>query len=202
MRRKLQKKVKLDLEALPAYMSAMEAIAEDAIEIHPGTPNIYYETNCIKGEETAPIMERAPYVAEIDAYSSRQPHLHIEPDCGLAYIDDEGRLTVHSKSIGIHLHSAMITAGIGIEPEKSVLCRIRQAEPSAINSALQWKRCSVFACLALDGRPCSLVYDQYQNITYTGKRSPAFMHIKMAADENGKLLAMEGDNYIDHGPYS
>ena len=33
------KKVKLDLEPLPAYMSAMEAIAEDAIEIHPGTPN-------------------------------------------------------------------------------------------------------------------------------------------------------------------
>ena len=41
------KTVKLDLESLPAYMSAMEAIADDAIEIHPGTPNIYYETNCI-----------------------------------------------------------------------------------------------------------------------------------------------------------
>lgn len=41
------KTVKLDLEPLPAYMSAMEAIADDAIEIHPGTPNIYYETNCI-----------------------------------------------------------------------------------------------------------------------------------------------------------
>lgn len=57
------------------------------------------------------------------------------------------------------------------------------------------------ACLAT-GRPVSLNYTQYQNITYTGKRSPAFMKIKLGADENGKILALEGENYIDHGPYS
>lgn len=42
----------------------------------------------------------------------------------------------------------------------------------------------------------------YQQITYTGKRSPGFMNIRLAADEKGKLLALGGDNYIDHGPYS
>ena len=31
-------KVKVELEALPAYMSAPAAMAEDAMEIHPGTP--------------------------------------------------------------------------------------------------------------------------------------------------------------------
>ena len=30
----------------------------------------------------------------------------------------------------------------------------------------------------------------------------AFMNIKLAADENGKLLALWGNNYVDHGPYS
>ena len=28
------------------------------------------------------------------------------------------------------------------------------------------------------------------------------MNIKLAADENGKLLALWGNNYVDHGPYS
>lgn len=195
-------KVKLDLEPLPAYMSAMEAMVEDAIEIHPGTPNIYYETNCIKGEETAPIMESAKYVAEVEAYSSRQPHLHLEPDCGFAYIDEEGRLTVHSKSIGIHLHSAMITAGIGIEPEKFRLVQNNAGGTFGYKFSPTIEALLGVACLALDGRPCSLVYNMYQNITYTGKRSPAFMHVRIAADEDGKLLALEGDNYIDHGPYS
>jgi aldehyde oxidoreductase len=111
-------KVVVDIEELPAYLDAMSAMAEDAIEIHPGTPNVYYEINTIKGDEVEPILETAPYVAEINAFCSRQPHLYLEPDCGNAYIDEEGRLTIHSKSIGLHLHHAMIVAGIGIEPEK------------------------------------------------------------------------------------
>lgn len=196
------KAVKLDLEPLPAYMSAMEAMEEDAIEIHPGTPNVYFETNCIKGEDTKPIMESAPHVAEVHAYTSRQPHLHLEPDCGCAYIDEEGRLTVHSKSIGIHLHSAMIVAGIGVEPDKFRLIQNPSGGTFGYKFSPTMEALLGVACLALDGRACTLVYDQYQNITYTGKRSPAFMNIKLAADADGRLLAMEGDNYVDHGPYS
>lgn len=102
--------VVVDIEQLPAYMNAMDAIAEDAIEIHPGTPNAYYETNCIKDPDFD--FDSAPNVVEIESYCSRQPHLHLEPDCGYAYIDEDGMVTVHSKSIGIHLHMPMIADGI------------------------------------------------------------------------------------------
>ncbi len=61
-------KVKVDLEELPAYMSAPAAMADDAIEIHPGTPNVYYELKIAKGEETKPLMEKAAYVVEDDFY--------------------------------------------------------------------------------------------------------------------------------------
>jgi aldehyde oxidoreductase len=47
-------KVKVELEPLPAYMSAPAAMADDAIEIHPGTPNIYFIQRIAKGEETGP----------------------------------------------------------------------------------------------------------------------------------------------------
>ncbi|HOM97820.1 MAG TPA: molybdopterin-dependent oxidoreductase, partial [Acetomicrobium sp.] len=39
-------------------------------------------------------------------------------------------------------------------------------------------------------------------MTYTGKRSPFFVNIKFAADKDGKILAMETDYAVDHGPYS
>ncbi len=91
-------KVKVELEELPSYMSAPAAMAEDAIEIHPGTPNVYYEQGIVKGDETAPIFAKAAHVVEGDYYVSRQPHLPIEPDVGFAYIDDDGKLTIHSKS--------------------------------------------------------------------------------------------------------
>ena len=111
-------KVKVDLEELPAYMSAPAAMAEDALEIHPGTPNVYFKLPIIKGEDTAPIMQSAAHVVEGEYYLQRQPHLTMETDVGFAYFDEEGRLTIHSKSIAIFLHHAMIAPGLGIEPEK------------------------------------------------------------------------------------
>ncbi|HTY98840.1 MAG TPA: 2Fe-2S iron-sulfur cluster-binding protein, partial [Rhodocyclaceae bacterium] len=47
-------KVKVDLEVLPAYMDGWAAQAPDAMEIHPGVPNVYYEQGIKKGDETAP----------------------------------------------------------------------------------------------------------------------------------------------------
>lgn len=199
--REAAEKVKVDLEVLPAYMSAPAAMAPDAIEIHPGTPNVYYEQGVVKGEDTKPIMSKAAYTVEAETYCSRQPHLHIEPDCGCAYLEDNGRLTIQSKSIGLHLHHAMICPGIGVEPEKLRLIQ------NPTGGTFGYKFCPTMeallgvACLAT-GRPVSLKYTQFQNITYTGKRSPANVKIKLAADRNGKLVAMESDWWIDHGPYS
>ena len=191
--------VKVDIELLPAYMNAMDAIAEDAIEIHPGVPNDYYETNCIKGPDID--FDAAPNVVEIESYCSRQPHLHLEPDCGYAYIDEDGMVTVHSKSIGIHLHMPMIADGIGVSMDKLRIVQNHAGGTfgykfSPPNEAL------LGAAAKIIGKPVSLVFNQFQNITYTGKRSPGFMNIKLAADEKGKLLGLWGNNYIDHGPYS
>jgi len=191
--------VKVDIELLPAYMNAMDALAEDAIEIHPGVPNAYYETNCIKGPDFD--FDSAPNVVEIESYCSRQPHLHLEPDCGYAYIDEDGMVTVHSKSIGIHLHMPMIADGIGVPLENLRIVQNHAGGTfghkfSPTNEAI------LGAAAKIIGKPVSLVFNQFQNITYTGKRSPAFMNIKLAADENGKLLGLWGNNYVDHGPYS
>jgi aldehyde oxidoreductase len=51
-------------------------------------------------------------------------------------------------------------------------------------------------------KPVSLKYDYFQHITYTGKRSPFFIKLKYGADKDGKIVAMEGDWIVDHGPYS
>jgi aldehyde oxidoreductase len=100
------------------------------------------------------------------------------------------------------MHYAMIQAGLGIAPDKLVL-----ANPPGVGAMFGYKLSPTtealvgVACMAT-GRPVILKYDWYQQQTYTGKRSPFFMKLKMAADRNGKLLAMEGDWTVDHGPYA
>ncbi len=194
-------KVKVELELLPAYMSAPAAMSEDAIEIHPGTPNVYYEQKIVKGEDTQPLMEKAAYTVEGDFYLQRQPHLTIEGDVGFAYYDEEGRLTIHSKSIGLYLHLYMIAPGLGIEPEKLRLVQNPAGGTFGYKFSPTMEALLGVACIAT-GRPVYLEYDYQQHMQYTGKRSPFWIGMKLAADKNGKLVAMESDWSVDHGPYS
>ncbi|WP_040620775.1 molybdopterin-dependent aldehyde oxidoreductase [Rhodovulum sp. PH10] len=194
-------KVKVDLEVLPAYMSGFAALEPDALEIHPGVPNAYYEQGVVKGLDTKPFFESAAATVDITTYCSRQPHLHLEPDCGEAFVDDDGVLTILSKSIGVHLHHAMICPGLGIPPEKLRLIQNPTGGTFGYKFSPTMEALLGVAALAT-GKPVSLVYDQFQNITYTGKRSPANINIRLACDGNGKLTAMETDWWLDHGPYS
>jgi aldehyde oxidoreductase len=196
------KMVKVDLEVLPAYMSGYEALAPDAMEIHPGVPNAYYEQGVVKGEDTKPIMEKAAHTVELTTYCSRQPHLHIEPDCGEAYMEEDGTLTILSKSIGLHLHHAMICPGIGVPPEKLRIIQNPTGGTFGYKFSPTMEALLGVACLATGGRPVSLIYDQYQNITYTGKRSPAEIKAKWGFDKDGRIIALEYDWWLDHGPYS
>ena len=194
-------KVRVDLELLPAYMSAPAAMAEDAMEIHPGTPNVYYIQNLEKGDPTGPIFEKADVVVEDDFYVGRQPHLTVEPDVGFAYMDDDGKLIIHSKTIGAHLHLYMIAPGLGVEPDKIALVSNPMGGTFGYKFSPTMEALVGAAALAT-GRPCFLRYNYFQHMTYTGKRSPFFVNMRFAADKAGKLLAMETDYSVDHGPYS
>ena len=194
-------KVKVELEELPSYMSAPAAMAEDAIEIHPGTPNIYFEQRVAKGAETGPIFSSAEVVAEDDFYVGRQPHMPIEPDVGFAYINDDGKLVIHSKSIGIHLHLYMIAPGLGVEPENLVLVQNPAGGTFGYKFSPTMEALVGAAALATN-RPVFLGYDYFQQQTYTGKRSPFFINLRLAAKKDGTLIGMESDWSVDHGPYS
>jgi aldehyde oxidoreductase len=193
--------VRVDLEELPAYMSAPEAMADDALDIHPGTPNVYFEQKLAKGQETAPMMNNAACTVEKDYYLQRQPHLTMEPDVGLAYFDEEGRLTIHSKSIAIYLHHAMICPGLGVEPEKLRLVQNPAGGTFGYKFSPTMEALLGVAAIAT-GKAVTLKYNYFQHITYTGKRSPFFIHLKYGADKNGKIQAMESQWVVDHGPYS
>lgn len=195
------KKVVVNIEELPAYMSAPAAMAEDAIEIHPGTPNIYFETKVAKGEDTAPLMEKLDYVVEDDFYVGRQPHLPIEPDVGFAYLDENGKLIIHSKSVALHFHALMIAEGVGMPVDKIAIVQNPTGGTFGYKFSPTIEALLGVAALATN-RPVYLEFNMFQQITYTGKRSPFFMHVKLGADTNGKMQALETDWSVDHGPYS
>ncbi|MEJ8553025.1 molybdopterin-dependent aldehyde oxidoreductase [Tepidibacter sp. Z1-5] len=195
------KKVKVELEELPAYMSAPEAMAEDAIEIHPGTPNIYYTTKVVKGEDTDKVFEECEYVVEDDFYVGRQPHLPIEPDVGFAFFGEDGKINIHSKSVALHFHALMIADGIGLSPDKIAIVQNPTGGTFGYKFSPTIEALLAVAAMATN-KPVYLEFNMYQQITYTGKRSPFFINVRMGADKDGNIKALETDWSVDHGPYS
>ncbi len=99
----------------------------------------------------------------------------IEPDVGFAYYDEEGRLTIHSKSIGIHLHHAMIAPpGLGVEPDKLRLVQNPAGGTFGYKFSPTIEALLGVAAMAT-GRPVFLNFDWHQQLTYTGKRSPSLL---------------------------
>jgi aldehyde oxidoreductase len=194
-------KVRVEIEELPAYLDALSAMEPDALEIHPGTPNVYFNCGVIKGEEVEPLFKKLPFVVEDDFYVQRQPHLVLEPDVGYAYMDGDGNMFIHSKSIAIHFHALMIQEGIGIAGDKIFLAQTNAGGTFGYKFSPTIEGLLGVATLASGGRHVYLGFKQAQQITYTGKRSPWFVHLKFGADKDGKLQAMESDWTVDHGPY-
>ena len=194
-------RVRVDLEVLPAYMSAPAAMAEDAMEIHPGTPNVYFETTLIKGQDAKPVIDAAAYSVEGDFYLQRQPHLTIETDVALGYYDEEGRVTIQSKSISLHAHAEMIAEGLGLPLEQVRIIQNPAGSTFGYKSSPTMEALIGVAVMAT-GRPAYARYDEKQHLFCTGKRSPVFISVRMGADESGKLVGCEYDATVDHGPYS
>ena len=195
------KKVKVELEELPAYLDAKSAAAPDAIEIHPGVPNVFFEQPIIKGPDQEELFKNAACVVEEEYYSPRQPHLPLEPDVGYAFYDDQGRVEIHSKSVAVYAHRLMIAAGLGLEEDQLRLVQNISGGTFGYKLSPTMEAILGVACMATK-KPVYCEFTMKQQITYTGKRSPFFIRAKLACDEKGMLTALEHDVLGDHGAYS
>lgn len=194
-------KVKVDLEELPAVMNVEEAIKPDCIEIHPGVPNIYFETHVKKGADAGEIMEQMPYSIEDVFYLQRQPHLVLENDVGFGYWDEDGNLAIQSKHIWIYKAAAFMARGIGLQPSKIRIIQNKAGASFGYKLGIT-NEAMIAAAVIATGRPVFCRYDTRHHVTYTPKRAPALMRVAMAADANGRITAIDHTSWVDHGPYS
>ncbi len=195
------KVVKVDLEPLPEYDTQLEAILPDSIEIHEGVPNIYMKWPKHKGEDTRNVFPNLPHVVEGSFFSSREPHLPIEPDCGQAYMGEDDVLTIQYKSQFLYFQQGIIAEGVGYPVEKIRMIENETGGSFGYSVSPLLPALLAASTLALK-KPVNmtLTYAEHQHMT--GKRTPSHANVRIGADENGKLQAMEYHMCYDSGAYS
>ncbi|QTX32684.1 molybdopterin-dependent oxidoreductase [Aminithiophilus ramosus] len=205
--REAAKAVKVELEELTPLLYVKDAMAPGAIKVYDeiadidGIPNAFNKRPIIKGDDPKAALDRAPFVVDEEFYSSRQPHLTMETDCGFGYYDEEGRLTLQTKSICVYRHQLMIARGLGVAPSKIRVIQNNMGASFGYKVA-PTNEPLLGACVIATGRPVYMRLDMKEHIVRTPKRSPFLMKVRVGADEKGKIVGLENHWYVDHGPYS
>ncbi|MEL7564571.1 MAG: molybdopterin-dependent aldehyde oxidoreductase [Dehalobacterium sp.] len=193
-------KVVVEVEELPAYMTALESLAPGAHGIHAQTSNIFCINRVVKGQDTRKIVPEAEYVVEGSFYSSREPHLVIEADTMQAYLDEEGKVTVQCKSQTIHANKSQIAEGIGLPPEKIRI--IANPTGGSFGYAMTPAAPALMAvCTLALNTPVTLTMSYPEHQAFSGKRAPSYTNGRLACDKEGKIIALEYDMALENGAY-
>ncbi|HHU52471.1 MAG TPA: molybdopterin-dependent oxidoreductase [Clostridiaceae bacterium] len=199
--REAAKLVKVEYELLLAYDTVLEAMAEDAQEIHPGIPNTFLYKPRYKGKDTREIFPEAAYVVEGSSSTTMQPHMPIEPESGQAFVDKDGTLTVMYKTHGVYTSKNLIAAGVGLEPDKIRI--ILNPAGGTFGYALSPGYAALLGVAALATNhlvTMTMSYEEHQR--YTGKRPSSYTNGRLACDKDGKIIGQELHMAFDKGCYT
>ncbi|MDR1516435.1 MAG: molybdopterin-dependent oxidoreductase [Synergistaceae bacterium] len=200
--------VKVDVEPLKEMIDIHQAMASDAIPVYDeiegidGIRNAFNRRPFQKGDDPKDLIDNAPYKVDDEFYSSRQPHLTLETDCGYGYYDEEGKLCLQTKSICVYRHQLMIARGIGIPPSGIRVIQNNMGATFGYKVGPTNEYLLAACLIAIKDRPVYMRLDMKEHITRTPKRSPFLMKIRVGADKDGKIVGGEHRWFVDHGPYS
>lgn len=195
------KLIEVDYEDLPPLTDPITAMRADAVLLHPdrGDTNICVHYKIRKGDiEDA--FAKADVIVEAEYHTPVQEHAYLQPEAGLAYIDENGLIAVESAGQWTHADRKSIAHALDL-PEESV----RVIYP-AIGGAFGGREdLSVQIPLALAAwklqRPVKIVWSRRESMIGHGKRHEVFIKAKWGATKDGKLIAAENELIGDGGAY-
>ena len=88
------KKIIVDYEDLPVVDSPEASMADDAVLLHPNHgSNVILEYQILHGDVESAFGD-CDVIVECEYRTPMQEHAYLQPEAGVSYIDDEGRVTV------------------------------------------------------------------------------------------------------------
>jgi CO/xanthine dehydrogenase Mo-binding subunit len=193
--------IDITYEDLPAVFDMEAALLPDAPQIHPYYPN---NTLChyrIRKGDMAAGWAQADVIVEGEYRTGYQEHAFLQPEAGLGYIDDAGRVTVIVAGQWVHEDQEQIAHALGLPEEQ-----VRVIYP-AIGGAFGGREdMSVQIVLALAAhvlrRPVKIVWSREESILFHHKRHPTVIRARWGATKDGRLVAAEATVIGDAGPYN
>ncbi|HEB65752.1 MAG TPA: aldehyde oxidase [Chloroflexi bacterium] len=198
--------IEVEYEDLPVVEDVEAAVQEDAPLLHPDRgSNVFQHYRIRKGDVEAAFAQ-ADVVVEGEYRTPAQEHAFLQPEAGLGYIDEEGRVTVVVGGQWTHEDREQIAHALDLPEEQ-----VRVIYP-AIGGAFGGREdMSVQIVLALAAwrlhqrginRPVKIVWSREESIIGHHKRHPYLIRAKWGATREGKIVAARVEILADGGAYA
>jgi CO/xanthine dehydrogenase Mo-binding subunit len=193
--------IRVEYQDLPVVTDPVEAMKPDSPRIHEhiGDSNICVHYKIRKGN-VEEAFARADVIVEGEYRTPVQEHAYLQPEAGLAYLDEEGRITVACGGQWTHEDRHQVAHALGMANED-----IRIVYP-AIGGAFGGREdMSVQIVLALATwklkKPVKIIWSRHESMIGHGKRHASVVRAKWGATRDGKVVAIENELIGDGGAY-
>lgn len=193
--------IEIEYEDLTPVYDPFEAMRPGAPQVmarYPQNTIVHYRIR--KGDMDAG-WAASDVIVKGEYSTGYQEHAYLQPEAGLGYIDEQGRVTVVVAGQWTHEDQHLIAHALGL-PEDEV----RVIYP-AIGGAFGGREdMSVQIVLGLAAsklrRPVKIIWSREESILYHHKRHPIHLKLKWGARKDGTLTAMWAEVVGDAGPYN
>lgn len=192
-------KIKVEYEEIEGVFDPEAAMKDDAPKVH-GDSNVLYHFKIRKGNIEKG-FEESYAIAENTYKTHMVEHAFLQPEAGVSYIDEEGRVTIIVATQYPHYDREEIAAALNL-PEDKV--RVITANIGGAFGGREDISLQIHLSLAayVLKRPVKVVYSREESFLAHCKRHPMIMKYRTGADKDGNLLAMEAEIIGDTGAYA
>lgn len=195
---KALKLIKVDYKPLPGVFDPIEAKKPGAYKVGESESNVICSYKIRKGDVEKGFAQ-SDVIVENTYRVPAQEHAYLEPESGVAWVDDDRVITIrvatqiieHFREIAeimglphnrVRVIGTMIGGGFGGKEDITV---------ESYLALLAWKT----------KRPVKLTYTREESILAHSKRHPYIMKYRTGATKDGKLMALEAELVSDAGAY-
>ncbi|HSM72949.1 MAG TPA: xanthine dehydrogenase family protein molybdopterin-binding subunit [Anaerolineales bacterium] len=195
------KLIEVDYEDLPVVTDPVKAMKPDAPRVHEhiGDSNVCVHYKIRKGN-TEQAFAKADVIVEGEYRTPVQEHAYLQPEAGLAYIDDDGRIVIACGGQWTHEDQHQVAHALDMPNDQ-----IRVIYPAVGGAFGGREDMSVQIVLALAAwklkRPVRIIWSRQESMIGHGKRHAAVLRAKWGATKDGKVTAIENEIIGDGGAY-
>ena len=194
--------IDVEYEPLPAVFDPLEAIKEDAPQIHEGVELNINVTRHIEWGDVDEAFKQCDYIREDVFKTPSQAHVCMETHCAVAHYDYNNKLTVWTSTQSSYYIQRLL-ADI-LDMREGDIRVIKMHTGGGFGSKFELDSAQFCAALLSmkTRRPVKIVLSRDEEFTATKRRTPMYIFSRIGAKKDGTLLAKEVRIITEGGAYT